>query len=149
MRFVDADDPVLKEAMPVLVPQPDGTFSDLRPAVREMLALMREGNGVDKGIGMAAPQVGLRLRMFVMDRPNAGVVCINPRVVMRSRDSTAQAEGCLSYPGRRVPVKRARQVTAEWTDLGGKLVRKHLVEFSARVFQHELDHLDGHCAVGV
>lgn len=148
MNFVAADDPILREVMPAMQPQTDGTFSDLKPVAKQMLAMMREGNGVTTGIGMAAPQVGLRLRMFVMDRPRAGVVCINPRIVMTTGDKATQPEGCLSYPGRSVRVQRWRRLVAEWQDLSGKTVRECLVEFSARVFQHELDHLNGVCRVG-
>lgn len=146
MNFVAADDPILREVMPPMGLGPDG-FAHLKPVVKEMLALMRDGNGTDTGIGMAAPQVGLRLRMFVMDLPRAATVCINPRIVAASRDRKVQAESCLSYPGRSIPVSRARQITAQWTGLDGQLVTKRLVEFTARVFQHELEHLDGVCRV--
>jgi peptide deformylase len=98
-----------------------------------------------RGVGLAATQVGVLQRLFVFqpsDDEKATTV-VNPELVERSRDTEIADEGCLSLQGVHVPVERSTAVTLAGLDLEGKPLRIELEELSARVVQHELDHLDG------
>jgi peptide deformylase len=114
---------------------------DLRQLAERMTGLMGEAAGV----GLAANQVGVLQRMFVFqptaeDEPRA---MVNPEIVERSEETVPDDEGCLSMQGVLVPVERNLQVTIEARDLDGEEVRLELEGMSARIVQHELDHLDG------
>ena len=106
-----------------------------------MLELMFEG----KGVGLAAPQVGLTVRMFVtspaFDQGDCNVY-INPQIVA-VEGSCENEEGCLSVPGVNCYVKRAAGVTVRAQDLAGETFEQTLDGLPARVIQHEHDHLDG------
>jgi len=114
---------------------------DLAALAQRMLELMRAG----RGVGLAAPQVGLLLRMFVMngtDDPEQDAVYINP--VIRAREGSAEAEeGCLSLPGVNVRVRRAQRCRIDAQDLRGQRVSIVGEDLVCRVWQHETDHLDG------
>ena len=83
-------------------------------------------------------------RLFVfVDGDDGPRAVVNPRVVERSDETEPDEEGCLSLQGVRVPVERSLRIVVEGTDLDGKPVRLELEGYTARVVQHELDHLDG------
>ena len=108
--------------------------------VERMLHLMQDAQGV----GLAATQVGILQRLFVFDQGDEGPrVVVNPRFVDVSDEKETDEEGCLSLEGVRVPVERATKVTLEGQDPEGEDVRWELEGLSARVAQHEYDHLDG------
>lgn len=101
------------------------------------------------GVGLAAPQVGVLSRLFVMDcvkeegaspRP---IVLINPEIVARSEDVNTYEEGCLSIPEHYAEVTRPSRVTMRWTGLDGKLQEEEFAGLWATCAQHELDHLNG------
>lgn len=130
MKLVPPTDPILRQiAEPV-----DGY--QLR--IPEMRKLMRKLDG----LGLSAPQVGISLRFFV-SRIKGIPVAINPRLAVRSPKTVSKLEGCLTWPGRTRFKRRYERVIAHWTDRSGKLKAKRLEGLDARVFQHELDHLDG------
>jgi peptide deformylase len=100
---------------------------------------------VDKGIGLAAPQVGVGLRLILADLSREGgslMTVLNP-VLSDGRGSTVDEEGCLSVPGLRVKVKRFASVKVSGVDMTGGPVNLEVQGLAARVFQHEADHLDG------
>jgi peptide deformylase len=103
----------------------------------------------DDGVGLAAPQIGIFKRMFVIrENGESFRVYIHPRYsVDISSQQVVAMEGCLSVPGKRIPVARASVICAEWLEFdteGKMVVRTELLEgFKARVFQHEYDHLEG------
>ncbi len=103
-----------------------------------MLSLMRRRHG----IGLAAPQVGLSVRLLVADIGEGAVVLANPEVVPLPGNEIA-AEGCLSLPGVSVEVARARAIEVAGMDLAGRPQRFVARGLLARVLQHETDHLDG------
>jgi peptide deformylase len=116
---------------------------ELRSIVRNMFDLMYES----RGIGLAANQVDLPLRLFVANLaadPNEGeeLVFINP-VLSRPKGLEEQDEGCLSFPEMYGPVKRPKQIQVNAYGLDGKEIRSDLDGMLARVVQHEFDHLDG------
>jgi peptide deformylase len=114
---------------------------DLRRLAERMSRLMADANGV----GLAATQVGVLRRVFVIRPRDEEVtrVLVNPRIAERAGGEEADDEGCLSLQGILVPVERSLRVTVEASDETGAPVRLELEELAARVAQHELDHLDG------
>jgi peptide deformylase len=113
---------------------------DLRRLIERMEHLMVDAQGV----GLAATQVGVLRRLFVFDPNEEGPrVVVNPRIADLSKSREIDEEGCLSLQGVRVPVERATTVTLEGQDENGDPVSWELEGLSARVVQHELDHLDG------
>jgi peptide deformylase len=129
-------DPVLKlEAREV-----EEFDDDLRRLVERMKQLMKDAYGV----GLAGNQIGMLRRVFVFQKDEDEVAAlVNPRIVGRSDESDVDEEGCLSMQGIRVPVERSLTVTVEAKDEEGRDVRLELEGLTARVAQHEMDHLDG------
>lgn len=103
--------------------------------------LMMWSNG---GIGLAAPQCGIAVRMFVMG-PQSGpnYVCINPEVLDQGPSVTGK-EGCLTFPGLWLNIHRPEWVTAKYQTLDGSWVEQRFEGLLARCYLHELDHLNGH-----
>ena len=112
---------------------------DLRRLVGRMTALMHEANG----LGLAATQVGVLSRLFVFVDDGEDRVLVNPVITKRSAETEIDDEGCLSLRDVLVPVDRAKTVTVEGFDASGERFELELVLPSARVVQHEFDHLDG------
>jgi peptide deformylase len=112
---------------------------DLGRLAERMTALMHDANGV----GLAATQVGVLRRLFVFVDDGEDRVLVNPVLTASSKDTEVDDEGCLSLRDVLVPVERPKAVTVEGVDLAGEPVRYELELPSARIVQHELDHLDG------
>lgn len=116
----------------------------LRRVVAEMFELMYAANG----IGLAANQVGLPYRLFILnlsadpELKDEEIVFVNPEILKR-KGSTEGEEGCLSFPGMYGQVKRAAKIEIEAFDLQGSGFEYSLDELAARAVQHESDHLDG------
>jgi len=113
---------------------------DLRRLVDRMTGLMHDAQGV----GLAATQVGILRRLFVFEPDEDGPrAVVNPELVDVAVVEESDGEGCLSLQGVRVPVDRATRVTLVGKDPQGEDVRYELEGYSARIAQHELDHLNG------
>lgn len=95
-----------------------------------------------RGIGLSANQVGLPYRVFVMEG-NPPFACFNPKIVDISDEIVSLPEGCLSYPGVNVPVKRPGHIRIRFTAPDGNVMTKKFTGLTARVFQHEFDHMQG------
>ncbi|MFH1098542.1 MAG: peptide deformylase [Candidatus Uhrbacteria bacterium] len=95
------------------------------------------------GVGIAAPQVGVLLRIIVITNQRGPVVYINPTVTSQSLRSAVDIEGCLSVPGIIGTVRRARNVTVRARDLNFRLITRRVRDLPARILQHEVDHLNG------
>jgi peptide deformylase len=114
----------------------------VRAVAARMLELMREAEGA----GLAAPQVGLPWRLFVTrgeSEDDPGRVYINPILTTTNSELTVQEEGCLSLPEIHVDIQRPKGVRLTATDLDDKPVDLTSEAFIARVWQHEMDHLNG------
>ena len=142
------------------VAEPVTEFDD---ALRDLVADMDRIRAEHGGVGIAAPQVGVALRLFVIDdrmpdgspsdryggREVMPLVIANPSITSRSDDTEDGEEGCLSLPetlgadGERRIVPRPVSIAYEGLDLNGRTIAGHLDGFMARVFCHEADHLDG------
>ncbi|MGD2154558.1 MAG: peptide deformylase [Gemmatimonadales bacterium] len=118
---------------------------DIDDDIRELAGKMFETMYTEEGIGLAAPQVGVSRRLFVMDireetaEPRA---VVNPQIVERSGSERGD-EGCLSLPGLFGTVERSANVVMEGLDLDGRPLRIEASALLARCIQHEIDHLDG------
>lgn len=137
MELIYYPNPLLmQKTRPIQANEPD-----LEPNIRRMFELMYENNG----IGLAAPQVGWNARLFILNingTPEGEErVLINPRIISRS-GTVNDAEGCLSFPGLFVKVKRSRDITVEYEDLEFRPHQTKCDGLLARAVQHEMDHLD-------
>lgn len=120
---------------------------DVRKLIDDMLQTMRE----KQGIGLAAPQVGVGLRVAVVELdkddelPGSGqtYVLVNPELAQVSVEEDVAQEGCLSIPGWRGMVQRPARVTVRAMDKDGKRIKFDAEGYVARAIQHEIDHLDG------
>ncbi|WP_425037844.1 peptide deformylase [Primorskyibacter sp. S187A] len=140
LSLVLAPDPILRQICAPLN-FAEGAWGEV---AFEMLRVMYQA----KGRGLAAPQVGLNVRLFVMDSqwksacPIPRVFC-NPEIVVASERLVTQEEGCLSLPDQPMPVARPAWVRMRWQDLGGAWHDARFEGFEAACVQHERDHLDG------
>jgi peptide deformylase len=136
-RIIHYPDPRLRK-MSVPVTKFDGNLATL---VSRIVELMRTGNGV----GLAAPQTGVNLRIFACNpsgEPDGALVFINPELIDMAGKLEAE-EGCLSLPDIRVVVHRARRCRIRAQDVTGKTFELEAENLLARIWQHEIDHLDG------
>jgi peptide deformylase len=134
-----------KQSQPVF----DVTDPEIQSLIDCLIATAESANGV----GIAAPQVAHSHRLFIVaSRPNLRypnapfmepTAIINPRIVSHSTETVKGWEGCLSIPGIRGLVPRYQAIEVEYTDRYGQLQHREMTDFVARIFQHELDHLDG------
>ncbi|MEK9152933.1 MAG: peptide deformylase [Patescibacteria group bacterium] len=96
-----------------------------------------------KGVGIAAPQIGAGVRVFIAESPAGPIALINPVFTKHSKKTLKDQEGCLSVPGHFDTVARYKSVEIEALTADGKTVRFPADGFFARILQHEMDHLDG------
>ena len=113
-------------------------------SIKKLVADMQETLHADDGrVGLAAPQIGVSLRVVVIGMPDEeDMIMINPEII-KTRGERQVTEGCLSIPGYMGELKRAEQVTAKWHDLDGREVRVKAEGLLAQALQHEIDHLNG------
>jgi peptide deformylase len=111
----------------------------LKQLAEDMMRVMREREGV----GLAANQIGRLKRIFVAAYEEEEYVIVNPEIEERSETTAKDTEGCLSIPETRVEVERPTAVTVTGQDLSGGPVRVEAEGLLARIFQHEIDHLNG------
>ena len=114
----------------------DGSPEEL---VRAMSKFMTDNGGV----GLAAPQLGIKKRIFIMGNFTKLVACINPKIVSLSEDRGSDLEGCLSFPDLFMKVKRPTSAVVQYNTVSGELVERELTGLESRVFLHEYDHLIG------
>ncbi|MFT4795102.1 MAG: peptide deformylase [Paracoccaceae bacterium] len=117
---------------------------DMRSLVDDMLATMYDA----PGIGLAAPQIGIIQRLFVMDCADRGeaprpMVLINPEIMWASDEGRVHEEGCLSIPDIYADVTRPDRVLVRWLDRDGAVCEGEFDGLAATCAQHEIDHLDG------
>ena len=123
------------------------------PQITRLIDTLTDTAIAHNGVGIAAPQISNSCRLFVVasrpsDRyPHAPqmqpTAMINPQILSRSPEIVKDWEGCLSVPNVRGLVPRSRLIEVEYTTREGEIERQILTDFVARIFQHELDHLDG------
>jgi len=138
-KIVKYGDPILEK--------PCNPVTDFGPEFQELIDGMFETMWAAKGVGLAAPQVGVSQRLTVIDC-SAGeneaerIVLVNPEIVAKDGNQVGE-EGCLSIPGFREDVARAMKATVKAQDRHGKPIEVTGEELLARAMQHEIDHLNG------
>ena len=117
--------------------------------VRDLVSNMKETMLAENGIGLSAPQVGVNLRVIVIQLMSAGKLVgpvqemINPVITNYSDDTMEYEEGCLSIPGEYIRIDRPRSIHVKFQTLSGKYKKWFLKGLEARIVQHEIDHLNG------
>ena len=140
LRILEYPHPLLR------APNADVTeFDDeLKQLTKEMFAIMY----ASRGVGLAAPQLGINKRLMVFNPEGdpkkwlSELVLCNPEIEEYSTSTALEEEGCLSFPGFTADVMRSQNIQVKWQGLNGKVKRKKLRGWEARIFQHEYDHLD-------
>ena len=128
-------DPILRRKAKK-VPSIDGS-------VKSLIADMKDTLGKARGVGLAAPQVGVSLRIIVLQMPEQQALClVNPEVIKRSGEREV-TEGCLSVPGYQGKLKRSAEVTVKGLDASGCKVRIKATDLMSQTLEHEIDHLNG------
>ncbi|MCS6885130.1 MAG: peptide deformylase [Acidobacteriota bacterium] len=139
LRIVKYGDPILtKKAEPV---------TEFNEELKQLVADMFETMYAAPGVGLAAPQVGISKRLFVMDcssgkDPKQKIAFINPEILSTEGEQIGD-EGCLSFPGIYIEVRRPKRVIARAFDVEGKQFTIDAMDLAARCIAHETDHLDG------
>ena len=139
------DDSILRQrASPVPPSLPDDRIKKILRQMREALRAATDG------VALAAPQIGIPLRIFIVGHQAVNgqasdpeLVFINPQIVKRSRRQTEMIEGCLSVQGVYGRIKRREKVTVKALDEAGRRFTRHTAGLLAQIVQHETDHLDG------
>jgi peptide deformylase len=138
--------PIVKFGNPVLE-KPAEKVTVFDEALKRLTEEMFESMYAARGVGLAAPQIGISRRIAVVDvtfkeDPDAQLVLINPEIIHKE-GRHSQSEGCLSIPDFRENVSRAKIVTVRAQDLTGKILERTGEDLLARAFLHETDHLNG------
>ena len=146
LKIAQLGEPVLRK---IAQPVENVHDRDIQTLIDDLINKARSSQGV----GIAAPQVSQSYRLFIIaSHPNGRypdaplmepIPMINPRIVSHSREMVEGWEGCLSVPDRRGLVLRYQRIAVEYLNRNGILEQRELTDFVARIFQHELDHLNG------
>ncbi|MBL8696563.1 MAG: peptide deformylase [Planctomycetes bacterium] len=121
------------------------TVTTFDASLREIADAMHQTMAKAKGVGLAAPQVGLSIRLLVLNptgKAADAVTLVNPKLTSL-RGAEFDEEGCLSFPGIYAEISRATSLVVEAQDLDGKPIRIAAEDYVARIIQHEFDHLEG------
>ena len=128
---------------------PDEKFNNQSIELKPIATLLIEKIYAHNALGISACQLGINMAMFAFDVDGNLKVCINPEIVAVpiESDMPKEDEGCLSYPGLVLKIKRPSSVIVKYKDIDGVEIREQLNGLAARVFLHEMDHLAGICFV--
>ena len=118
-------------------------IEEIDQEIRDLADKMTEVMFKEEGVGLAAPQIGVGKRLIVVNMEDDFHILVNPELVECSDEDEVNNEGCLSVPGPEAPVSRAVKVVVKGTDLEGREVKLTREGLAARVFQHEIDHING------
>ncbi len=135
LDLVPSTDPILHQELPKF--EFDGSVDPNQVAIDLTETMIQ-----NKGLGLAANQVGLPHRVFVMNGDPVRAI-FNPRLVDVAEETVVMTEGCLTYPGLFIKIKRPAWVRLRYTQANGETKTEDFTGLSARVVQHELDHLNG------
>ena len=135
--LLEPDHPLLLTALPEITAETEP--EDRKELLDNMVETMKHYGG----IGLSANQCGIPIRMFVFGDNENYVPCFNPRIIEASEKKIPIEEGCLTYPGLYVKIFRPDEVTATFEDENRELHEETFTGLMARVFLHEMDHMDG------
>ncbi|OGI16233.1 MAG: peptide deformylase [Candidatus Moranbacteria bacterium RBG_19FT_COMBO_42_6] len=128
---------------PILTKKAGKIQNAKNPEIQELILDMLETMEKNDGLGLAASQVGVSLRLCVINLDGKKYILINPKFKSRSWKKVVAEEGCLSFPGFFIPVKRHNAVIVKALDRSGKEIIIKAEGMLSRVLQHEIDHLEG------
>ncbi len=118
----------------------------ITPKIKELVLNMEEIMKKNRGIGLAANQVGILKRIIVAQldlQSSKTTVLINPKIIRKSKEKETNEEGCLSFPSIYLDIKRTKEIIVEALDVNNRKVKIKAKGLGARVLQHEIDHLNG------
>ena len=132
-----ADNPILRKV--------SSKHEKITKKTLKLLKDMEDSMIATKGIGIAAPQIGVNTRIvhITINKQQDTLAMINPEILELSKEVKEDTEGCLSLPGQWGPVKRAKTVTVRFTTPSGSKTTLKFEGFEARIVQHEVDHING------
>jgi len=144
-ELIDPNEPILQEVLP------DITFEELKEKFelepRELFDNLSKTMIKYKGIGLSANQCGLAIRAFVMmtdlDK-KAATIFFNPKITNTSEETELFVEGCLTYPNLFLNIRRPKQISFEFMDVNGEQRQAQFSGITARIFQHENEHMNGY-----
>lgn len=149
--------PIYLYGQPVLRKEAEAVDLSGKEEIKELVANMWETLAKADGCGLAAPQVGKSMRLFIVDGTVVADVydylkdfrrtMINPEIIEESEERSTYSEGCLSVPGIYADVQRPKKITVRYLDENFEEKTEELDNFAARIVQHEYEHLTGHLFV--
>ena len=137
---------LLHESDPILHKEPASWIFDPPQADAEkMHRVMIENMAFHHGLGLAANQIGMPVKVFAMriDDSDTAIVCFNPEIKKESDETVMMKEGCLSFPSLYLNIKRPTTIEAQYQNADGDKINVHFEGLAARIFHHEMDHMKG------
>lgn len=136
--------PILTYPNPLLKKKSEEIDDPKNPEIRELIFDMLETmEASGNALGLAAPQVGKNVRLCIIKIGGKTHIFVNPKIKSKSLKKELTEEGCLSFPGEFLPIKRSKKVKVESIDRNGRKVKIEAEGLFSRALQHEIDHLDG------
>jgi len=136
-NLVLEDDPILNKRGQLF------DFNNPQEDPKELAKELVEAMYKYEGLGLSACQIGVDLQVFAMISDDNPIICFNPHITHFSEETTYTREGCLSFPGLWFPVQRAHGVNVTFANEDGENMSATFVQLTAKVFQHEYDHMLG------
>ncbi|MDO8474459.1 MAG: peptide deformylase [bacterium] len=133
---------IVKYPNPILKKKSEEIHHDDK-SLRSLIPQMIEAMKKNQGVGLAAPQIGISKKIIVITEGEEAHAFLNPRIVKQSKEKERDEEGCLSLPGLFVGVLRSKQVEVTAETLNGQKIKIKARDLAARIFQHEIDHIEG------
>jgi len=137
------DLPIITYPDPILRKKNKKIKDPTDPKIKKLIFDMLDTLEANNGLGLAAPQVGENLRLCVIKIESKTFILINPEIVSKSLRKEIMEEGCLSFPGEFIPIKRSKKVKVHAETKEGEKIEIEAEGMFARALQHEIDHLDG------
>lgn len=138
LKILKDNHPILRKKSRELQKEEIAT-EDIQSLIQNMKSCMRE----NKGVGLAAPQIGQNIRLILVGTESRKLVMINPQITKKSWAKERGEEGCLSVPGTFGNVVRHKKINCIFLDESGKKNKLQACQMTARIIQHEIDHLNG------
>lgn len=118
-------------------------IKEINDEIKNLAQDMLDTHKQARGVGLAAPQIGILKRIIIVQFPDGPKVFLNPEIIKKSREAEVGEEGCLCFPGIYLRIKRSRKIEMKALDIDGKEIQLSAEGLRARIFQHEIDHLQG------
>ncbi|TSD01294.1 MAG: peptide deformylase [Parcubacteria group bacterium Athens0714_25] len=136
MNILHEPNPILRQKAKKIK---DPLSEEIQKLIPQMIKTLKEA----KGLGLAAPQIGKSVRLCIIEDGEKTHILINPQIKSASKEISISEEGCLSIPGKWLPIKRNEEVKVRYLNEKGEKCKLKTRGLLARAFQHEIDHLDG------